>query len=83
MDKPLSAITVLQYLASTGCTIEPIYVRTPSGEVLELTRMAMINIDDGNGGTESVSPIFMAQYTDIVADIESSFGEPYSELPPS
>ena len=60
--------------------MEPIYVRTPDGYVLEVTRLSFMTIDDDE---DTVFPVLLSQYTDIEADIESSIGEPYSNLPPS
>lgn len=80
MAKPLSSKTVAEFLFSAGFNAEPIYVRTPSGDVIELTRMSFLSLEDEG---DTIYPIFLSQYTDIVADITSSFGEAGSELPPS
>lgn len=79
MRKPLSAKTIIEFLSAAKFNAEPIYVKTPSGDVLELTRMSMMTFDDD----KNIYPIFSSQYTDIVADIDSSYGESGSELPPS
>ena len=80
MYRPLSSKTLINFLIQGKFDMEPVYVRTPDGYVLEVTRLSFMTIDDDE---DTVFPVLLSQYTDIEADIESSIGEPYSNLPPS
>ena len=80
MYRPLSSKTLINFLTQGKFDMEPIYVRTPDGYVLEVTRLSFMTIDDDE---DTVFPVLLSQYTDIEADIESSIGEQYSNLPPS
>lgn len=80
MYRPLSSKTLINFLTQGKFDMESIYVRTPDGYVLEVTRLSFMTIDDDE---DTVFPVLLSQYTDIEADIESSIGDPYSNLPPS
>lgn len=79
--KPLSSKTVIEFLFGSGFNAEPVFVRTPSGDIIELTKMSFLSLEDDKD--ETLYPVFLSQYTDIVAEITSSTGEAGSELPPS
>ena len=80
MQKPLSAKTIVDFLRATGDDLTPVYIQTPDGDILELTRMALLNFED----EDTVAPVFTTQYTDIaIAEMGTTIGEPYSYLPPS
>lgn len=81
--KPLSSKTIIEFLFGSGFNAEPVYVRTPSGDIVELTRMSYLALDDDDEQEDRLYPVFLSQYTDIIADIKSSTGEVGSELPPS
>lgn len=84
MARPLCSKTIKNFLEQGKFDLEPVYVATPDGYVLELTRMAFITVDeDEEHESDTIYPVFIGQYTDIAADIESSIGEPGSDLPPS
>lgn len=81
MARPLSSKTIKEFLETNKFSLEPVYVSTPDGYVLELTRMSFITMEDGDDA--DVFPIFVGQYTDMTSFIESSTGELGSDLPPS
>ena len=84
MARPLCSKTIKDFLEQGKFNLEPVYVATPDGYVLELTRMAFITVDeDEEHEGDTVYPVFIGQYTDFIPEIESSIGEINSDLPPS
>lgn len=83
MFRPLSSQSIVNFLQKADFKAEPVYVKTPDGYVLELNRMAFITLEDDDGEDSHVYPILLGEYTDIEVDIDSSFGDTNSYLPPS
>lgn len=83
MFKPISSKSVIDFFKQGGFTLEPVYVKTPEGYVLELTKMAFMTLEDEDGEDNHVYPVLLGDYTDIEVEIDSSFGEFNSYLPPS
>lgn len=61
--KPLSSKTIIEFLFGSGFNAEPVYVRTPSGDIVELTRMSYLALDDDDEQEDRLYPVFLSLST--------------------
>lgn len=83
MKRSLSSKELSEFLSNF--IIEPIYVRSPYGEVFVLTKLAFIDICDEEGNIESLSPLIYSDETDlrIAGESGSSLIDMDDMIPPS
>ena len=83
MYSPKSSKDIKEFLDACHFDIEPLYVRTPSGEILECFKLVTMELEDENGNLESVVPVLMTMESDIESSLDIGFDKPELHLPPS
>ena len=83
MSIPLSSKSIKGFLDARNFIAEPVYVLTPTGEVIQLTKMSQVELFDEDGNSEGVFPVFAGEETDISVVEGNYLLEPNAYLPPS
>lgn len=66
MNRPLSAKEISDFLSKFA--IEPVYVKSPYGEVFVLTKLSFVDIFDEEGNEEALCPMIFTEETDLVVE---------------